>query len=155
MNMDTESEPIIPEETQHTEAGQETGKTFTQEEVNRIIADRIKREREKAEKEHAKALEELSASLNHDIDSKVAELNRRENVLLCREYLLDNDLPAGLLDIIPTDNVDEFKKKANKAREEFVKTPVNLPPLKSTESHLTGDSIKKAFDNPMHNPKKY
>lgn len=142
---------------QQTDADQETGekgRVFTQEEVNRIIADRIKRTREKAEKEHAKALEDLNAELSQGIDSKSADLNKREKLLSCREYLINNDYPVSLLEIIDTDNVENFKAKADMIRNEFAKAR-QVPPLKSTENHNHPDGIKQAFADPKHVPKKF
>lgn len=155
MNENIQKENTEPENTQQTEAGQEFGKLFTQEEVNRIVAERIKRTREKAEKDHAKAIEDLNADLSQDHDTKAAELTRRENTLFCREYLVEKGYPVSLLEIIPTDNIDEFRAKANKVREEFAKTLTGPAPLKSTEGRLAPDDIKKAFSNPAHVPRKF
>lgn len=155
MNENIQKENTEPENTQQTEAGQEFGKLFTQEEVNRIVAERIKRTREKAEKDHAKAIEDLNTDLSQTLDTKAADLTRRENTLSCREYLIEKGYPVSLLEIIPTDNIDEFRAKANKVREEFAKTLTGPPPLKSTEGRLDPDDIKKAFSNPAHVPRKF
>jgi len=148
---------------QHTEADQETdekGRIFTQQEVSRIVADRIKRVKEKADKDHAQALADLQAELAQGIDSQAADLEKRENKLLCREYLIDNGYPVSLLDIINTDNVDEFRTKADRAHADIVQTErqrLTPPPLRSTENHHEYDrlDLKSAFANTKHTPKKF
>lgn len=91
------------------------GKTFTQEEVNRIVSDRLARERAKAE---APAADQ-------------AELATREEQLKCRELIADESsiYPAALLKVLDTNNFEQFKKTADSLIEAFPKikqTPRNF-----------------------------
>ena len=75
--------------------GGDQGRMFTQDEVNKIVSDRLARERAKGEP----SPQEL----------KEKELSARENRIACREYIIETGIPDKLLDIFPTDNVDAFK----------------------------------------------
>ncbi len=88
-----------------TETG---GKTFTQEEVNQIVADRLARERSKA------------AGKPNPLAEKEQELNVRENSLKCRELISRNKhYPSQLLDLIDTTDFDKFKAQADKLLKAF------------------------------------
>lgn len=93
------------------------GKTFTQEEVNRIVSDRLARERAKAEAPAA--------------DERVAELATREEQLKCRELIADESsiYPAALLKVLDASDFEQFKKTADALLEAFPKikqTPRNF-----------------------------
>ena len=75
-------------------------RTFTQAEVDRIIKERLERDRAKR-----RAPAEPS-----EAEKKEAELTARESRLSCREYLLDSGLPSSLLDAFDTSDVNRFKK---------------------------------------------
>lgn len=85
-------------------AGQ--GRTFTQDEVNRIISDRLTRERAKAEP---------------PASDREQELNAREAKLACREYIVESDgkYPKELLEVLDTSNFDSFKAQADKLLRAF------------------------------------
>lgn len=72
------------------------GKTFTQEEVNQIVSDRLARERAKQPTE----------------DDREKALKAREARLDCRDYLDSKKYPAALLDVIDCSNVEKFKTAA-------------------------------------------
>lgn len=72
------------------------GKTFTQEEVNRIVSDRLAREREKLTQQPA-------------VDEREQALKAREARLDCRDYLEQKKLPAALLDVLDSSDVEKFK----------------------------------------------
>ena len=73
------------------------GKTFTQEEVNRIVSDRLAREREKQPKD----------------DEREQALKAREARLDCRDYLDSKKYPAALLDVLDSSDVEKFKAAAD------------------------------------------
>lgn len=77
-----------------------SGKTFTQDEVNRIVSDRLARERTKAEPTPEEA--------------KAQELTARENKLTCREYLTEKGYRAELLDILDASDAEHFKQAVDK-----------------------------------------
>lgn len=81
-----------------TQPEENGGRTFTQEEVNKIVSDRLARERAK----------------NNTTDTdpeRETELLQRENALQCKEYIHENELPKELLEIFSTENADDFKSK--------------------------------------------
>lgn len=80
--------------------GTQTERTFTQDEVNKIVSERLSREREKTEA----ALTEANG-----IKTRETEITKRENALQCKEYIQEQKLPRELLDIFSTDNAEEFK----------------------------------------------
>lgn len=82
------------------------GKTFTQDEVNNIVRDRLAREKEK--------LSEHSADTERE-----KSIEARENALTCREYIQEKGLPKELLDILDTSDAEKFKAAAQKAQAAF------------------------------------
>lgn len=83
--------------TQPEEKGE---RLFTQTEVNKIIAERLKREREK-----------FDQAANDEAIQKSADLAARESRLTCKEFLMDNGYPISMLDCLDTSDVDNFKEK--------------------------------------------
>lgn len=79
------------------------GKLFTQAEVNDIIRDRLARER--AKNVPQEPTEE---------EKRAKELSIRENRLSCREYVMENHLPAEILDVLDTSDHEKFIKNAEK-----------------------------------------
>lgn len=70
-------------------------RTFTQDEVNRIVADRLAKERSKS---------------NPDLEKRVAELDKRERRLNAIEELRKNGLSDSLIDALNMNSEEEFKK---------------------------------------------
>ncbi len=80
------------------------GKTFTQDDVNRIVQERLAKEKGKA-------------SSNEDFEKKTAELERKQAELLEKENRLNTltalrsaGYPDELADVIRCSNEDELKK---------------------------------------------
>lgn len=81
-----------PQQTNANPAGT-GGKTFTQEEVNRIVADRLARERSKAAPEQTP----------DPLAEREKDLAAREHAMQCRELVAGNKhYPAQLLDVLDT-----------------------------------------------------
>ncbi|MEG1433099.1 hypothetical protein [Eubacterium sp.] len=82
--------------------GQDEGKTFTQEDVNRIVQERLERERNK---QHPQS----------DIETQLTErernLNRREMQMNAREKLAERGLPKELADLIDFSDTDKFDER--------------------------------------------
>ena len=95
-------------------SGQQQGRTFTQEEVNAIVRDRLTREREKAAPQ---------------TDEREKEISAREARLDCREYISENSYPAALLDVFCTDNVENFKNSVDKLLKAFPMIAEQKPPM--------------------------
>ena len=97
-NQNSEQQP----NTQPAENGdQGGGKLFTQAEVDKIIKERLARERAKAVPQEPT-----------EAEKREANLTARENRLSCREYLLDNKLPTELLEVLDTSDVAKFRRAA-------------------------------------------
>lgn len=94
-NIDNQNDRQPTTPTPEDSGGQGENRTFTQEEVNRIVADRLARERAKAEPSPA--------------DEREQALKARESKLDCREYLSGEKLPAELADILDTSDAEAFK----------------------------------------------
>lgn len=80
-----------------------TQRTFTQEEVNQIVSERIKREQ-------SKRLD----NADNEYETRVKELDARENLLTCKEFVSNNSYPAELLDILDTSDSKKFIETAEK-----------------------------------------
>lgn len=78
---------------------EETGKTFTQEDVNRIISERLGKEREKIKKEQETALEK-----------REKEIAIREMRMNAREKLNSRGLPSELVDAINYSDEESIDK---------------------------------------------
>lgn len=81
-------------------SGGQGEKLFTQADLDRIIGERLARERAKAEPSPE--------------DAREADLKAREARMTCREYLSDKKYPAELLDILPTGDAEAFKASVDK-----------------------------------------
>lgn len=89
----------MAEENKNTHQGEnepESGKTFTQEEVNKIVQQRLERAKSKEPDELAK---------------REAELNKREMNLTIREQLSSAGLPNELAGVISAQDEDEAREK--------------------------------------------
>jgi len=88
-------------DTQPEDNGAKAEKKFTQEEVNKIVQDRLAKERSRNEQ----------SKIKQD-DPKNIELNARENKLICREFLMDNGFPSQMLECLDTSDPEKFKSNA-------------------------------------------
>ena len=82
-------------------SGQDQGRTFTQDEVNAIVRDRLAREREKANPQTDEREQEISA--------REKAVSDRENLLACKEYISQHKYPESLLKLYNTENIENFK----------------------------------------------
>lgn len=139
-----EAENNVDKNKQHDE------KTFTQEEVNKIIADRLAREKEKAEKkqEEAKKLAKMNAEekakyelekRESEIAKREAELNVRELTAEAKDILVDKGLPTDLHTLINYENADTVKESID-VIEKSIQKAVEL----AVSERLKGNAPKKA-----------
>ena len=84
----------------------QSGKTFTQEEVNKIVSERLARERSKQELQTDPAAEQMA--------QREKELAARENKLTCTEYIKEKGLDSALMDIFDTSDAERFKTSVDK-----------------------------------------
>lgn len=89
-----EQQPAI---TPTPEASGEPGgeRMFTQDDVNRIVSERLARERQKTEPSPE--------------DTREADLRAREARLSCREYINAEGYPEALLELFDTGDAEKFK----------------------------------------------
>lgn len=97
--------------------GGQGSKMFTQDEVNRIVSDRLARERAKAEPQE---------------DEREKALKARESRIDCREYISNKNYPAALLDVLDVSDAEKFKQIVDKLVQQFPailgdNTPKNFP----------------------------
>lgn len=114
-------------------------KTFTQEDVDRIVQDRLNRERKKFQPTETDPLER-----------REQELKQREMAFDIKELLNKEKYPAELADILQYSNMDEFKKQYE-ALKAFLHKPDSPRIVASTYSPAAGrnptspDPIRKAM----------
>ncbi len=99
----TEQQPT--NSTPEASGGTGTERTFTQEEVNRIVSERLAREREKMAPSEA--------------DQREKELTAREAALACKEYINAKGYPAALLEVLDTSDAERFKGAVKKLLQLF------------------------------------
>lgn len=97
--------------TQPEANGAPAGKTFTQEEVNKIVSDRLAKERAKQEPQSDPAAEQLA--------QREKELAARESRMTCTEYIKEKRLKPELLDIFDSSNAEQFKETVEKLLEVY------------------------------------
>lgn len=125
--------------TEGTQTGTE-GKTFTQDEVNRIVQERLAKEKGKG---------------NEELEKRAAELDLRERKLNAVEALRKNGLPDYLVEALNISTDEAFKASMNaivKMKEE-TKGSTNEPqkvgrisfPGKITEGNAGSDPLRSAF----------
>lgn len=116
----TEQQPTTP--TPEASGAQGGERVFTQDDVNRIVSERLARERQKTEPTA--------------VDVREAELKARESRLDCRDFLegLTKDGKAasgitGLIDVLDSTDAEKFKKTVSALLELGAFNP-QLEPLK-------------------------
>lgn len=111
------------------------GKTFTQEEVNRIVSERLARERTKQDPQSAPTVEQLVQREN--------DLIARENRITCTEYIREKKLKPELLDIFDSSNAEQFKETVEKLLEVYPILSMNAPQftVKTGMSHQGGSPV--------------
>lgn len=123
--MSDETKTQEPENT-HPEDNGATGKTFTQDEVNAIVSERLARERAK----------------QGAPDDREAALTAREARLTCREYLTEISAPAVLLEVLDTSDPVKFRG----AVEKLQAAPGRSVGLTTGFSHQGGHEVGGADD---------
>ena len=88
-----------------------SGRTFTQDEVNTIVADRLARERSKSAERvgDLDAREKDLKAREEAFEAKSQRFNQWESREACKQYLTDNHISTALLDKLDTSDVEAFK----------------------------------------------
>ena len=111
---------------------QENNKTFTQDDVNRIVQERLQKERGKVDADREK-----------EFADREAELARKEFRLEARKELSDRGLPEELLDALNMSDKDSFNKSLD-IIDKFVKAQTQ-----STEEQSKLEQQQAQFTMPM------
>lgn len=98
--MNTEEQPS--NSTPEDKGGPGGEKMFTQEEVNRIVAERLARER-------AKLQPTVLDQREQDLMKRELEVTQRGQLAACREYLEKEGLPTDLANLLGAKPLPEFK----------------------------------------------
>lgn len=114
-------------------SGGSGGRTFSQDEVNRIVSERLARQR-----------------LRPADDQREAQLQQREHQLTCREYLLQKQYPGKLLELLDTSDPERFKAAADEMAASFPgicanQTPPPYRPGTGTRQWSGEDALSNAF----------
>lgn len=126
---------------QTTREGNTGERTFTQEDVNRIVQERLAKERNKG-----------AGNGESDLDKRAAELDKRERRLDAVEQLRKNGLPDYLVDALNIDTEDSFQnsmKAILRMKGEVTEKPPKIigygSPIGSVGTGTSGDPIREAF----------
>lgn len=121
--------------TQPADNGNSGGeKMFTQEDVNKIVSERLARDRE-------------SRAAQQQNDERETALKAREETLDCREFVKEQGYPEDLLDLLDTSNSESFKKTVEKLADVFgYKLPRFVYPPKFA---ATGGSRPQEVNDPI------
>lgn len=110
--------------------GADTQKSFSQEDVNNIIKERLSRERSKMEKEYEEKekLAKMSADekSQHELNKRADELSKREKELFQKELKLqaleklnEKELPKSLLDVLDYSSAENCNVSIDKIEKAF------------------------------------
>lgn len=116
----------------------EGGKTFTQEDVNRIVSERLARDR-------------ADRAVPSPADECEQALKAREARLDCRDFLDGKKLPAALLDVLDCSDVEKFKAAVGVMVDKFpaIAHADEVPPPYAvgtgTGPYTPGDPFAAAF----------
>lgn len=149
-------EPAQGTEPQKTEPAP-TGKTFSQEDVDKIVAERLARQQKKfdAEKQEAAELAKMNAAqkAEHAAKKREEELAAREKSVAEKELrftalgiLEENKLPASLVDCLNLDSADTCNasiEALKKAWPEAVTAAVNNALRSNTPPPYSGGNTQK------------
>lgn len=130
---------------------QEEVKTFTQDEVDKIIEKRLARERKKFEDQ----LREYTGSpMERELSKREKEVARRELRIEARAILEERNKPIGILELIDYTDRESMEESLNRTIEAIDQAARELVnkhlrgrsiPKTSTGSRFIDDAIRKAF----------
>ena len=145
--------------------------TLTEDEVNRIVKQRLAREKKKWEKDHTEAerLQKMTDDekkqyeedkRKEDLDNREAAITRRELTAIAKEQLNAAGVPADMADFIDytdADTVNESVKRLSKAFKGAVQQSVDdrlkgkapLDKAKNTVLTAEEENARKAFANAL------
>ena len=129
----------------------------TQEELDSIIGERLKRQKESISKQYTdyeelktknvnleKELTELKKELEKQVEELTGKVKAHDLSSLKIKYALENGIPYNLAGRISGDDEDSIKADAQ-SLSDFFKSQTPPPPLKSTETNAKGEDV--AYQN--------
>ena len=114
------------EDIQQTTTTHEEGKTFTQDEVNRIVSERLNKEKGK-----------INADREAEYSKREQELNTRELKISAREALSEKNMPSELLDVLNYTSKEDMLKSID-ILEKVIKTEVEKATTSKNDVVLSG-----------------
>lgn len=115
-------------------------KLFTQEDVNRIVSERLKR--------HSG---QMAGQTSANDAEREKSLTARENKLTCREYIVEKGYPSDLLDALDTSDPEKFKENADKLAKLMPNTAkptgrkIDIGPNIQKPRYPENDPLREAF----------
>lgn len=126
--------------TEGTQTGTEgTQKTFTQEDVNRIVQERLAKEKSKGQPGQTDTREA-------DLDKREADLKAREQRYTTLSAIREAGLPDELADVIRCDSDDDLKKSL-----ETIKKIIEERTPTEQDKENAANMAAFSFTAPMHN----
>lgn len=116
---------------------QNAGKMFTQEDVNRIVQERLSKERAKGNAEQEAALAQ-----------REKDLQAREFIMTAKESISKAGLPAEMFDVLDKSSPEAFEKALSVASGlmKNVNSPSPAAHMPQFTRQMTNNSSGKAFD---------
>lgn len=125
-----------------TDGTQGSEKTFTQDDVNRIVQERLAKERGKG-----------TGNSEDDLTKRAAELDQRERKLNAVDTLRKEGLPDYLVDALNMNTEEDFQKsleaikkmKGETTEPKMIGRIASIPGMVNTSGNGTQDETRKAF----------
>ena len=143
------SEPAADTPAAEAEKPADSGKLFTQEEVNRIIKERLSRQKIKANEDQEAEYKNKS----DDLAKRETDLKAKETRFQCKEYLFSKGYSNELLEILDTNDFESFKKKADKVN--ALQHSQRVAPISVTSEKITNETGAGFAKGLKHKPKTY
>ena len=116
---DTNTQNTTQQNNTQPEGNGTAGKTFTQEEVNSIVRERLARERAKGTNEPDTPQNTDLTAEKEKLEADRKQLQTDRNTFECEKYCKESGIDAKLVEIIGADEPEAFKKKAESLRSVF------------------------------------
>lgn len=138
LTKDVKQEDNIMEDIQQTnqQHSNTEGKTFTQDEVNRIVSERLNKEKGK-----------INADREAEYSKREQELNTRELKISARETLSEKNMPSELLDVLNYTSKEDMLKSID-ILEKVIKSEVEKATTSKKDVVLSGFKPNGAPDVP-------
>ena len=140
----------MEEQNMETNEQNQQEKTFTQDEVNRIVQERLARVKASQKKPE-------EAEPNSELDDREASVARRESRVECHEFVVEKGYKKELLDILDTSNAETFRSQAERLAELYAapEEKKSYPGTKPNPSFIQSDQRRSSFAKTKHIPKQY